>query len=75
MLNSSITTVAICNSTTALRQLTFPQGSRVTQFPVEHANDYFSLVGADRWPETDEDLDDTVLSLDIWEFHFPSKSE
>ena len=75
MFGSSIMTVAVNNSTTALRQLTFPNGSHVTQFPVEHINDYFKLVGADKWSETDEDLDDTVLSLDIWNFHFNSKSE
>ncbi|KAK7091320.1 uncharacterized protein [Littorina saxatilis] len=54
-------------------QLTFPEGSMVTQYPVEHASDYFTMVGSVGWNETDtlDYLEDKNLMVIIWDLIIP----
>ncbi|KAK7091319.1 hypothetical protein V1264_009014 [Littorina saxatilis] len=60
----------------ALSQLNFPEGSQVTQYPVEHLSDYLEMVGAGDWNETDttDGLHDKDLLVATQEFVLPEGS-
>ncbi|KAK7095811.1 uncharacterized protein [Littorina saxatilis] len=68
--------VVVDDGSDALSQLTFPEDSLVTQYPVEHWADFFEMVGAGDWNEEDtaEGLVDKDLLVIIWEFVFPEGS-
>ncbi|XP_076462960.1 uncharacterized protein LOC143295260 [Babylonia areolata] len=58
--------VIISSDTAALRDLTFPAGSVVTQHPVVHTSEFMAMFGVkSAWNEndTDEVLPDTVLMV------------
>ena len=68
--------VLASNSTTTLRQLTFPAGSAVTQYPVVHINEYLKMFGIETGFEendTEEALPDTVLTYTESDYDFPSR--
>ncbi|KAK7095787.1 uncharacterized protein [Littorina saxatilis] len=68
--------VVVDDGSDAMSQLTFPGGSLVTQYPVEHVADFFEMVGAGSWNEedTEQGLVDKDLLVVIWEFVFPEGS-
>ena len=68
--------VLASNSTTALRQLTFPAGSVVAQYPVVHVYEYYKMFGIETGLEendTEEALPDTVLTYAEKIFDFRSR--
>ena len=73
------TAVASKNVTVGvLRQLTFPEGSTVTQYPMEHTSDYFRMFGVERgWEEPYETLqtvDDAISTMVEYEFIIARKA-
>ena len=67
---------AVDTNSTDVDFVTFPAGSRVTQYPVEHASDYFRMFDVTHgWEETDnpETLRDENLSLFVWDFIIPRR--
>ncbi|XP_076462212.1 uncharacterized protein LOC143294696 [Babylonia areolata] len=66
--------VIISSDTAALRDLTFPAGSVVTQHPVVHTSEFMAMFGVNSgWHESDEEnvLPDTVLLVHEWTFLQP----
>ncbi|XP_076445672.1 uncharacterized protein LOC143283350 [Babylonia areolata] len=64
----------LSNDTAALRHLSFPAGSVVTQHAVVHTSEFMAMFGvSSAWDETDEEnaLPDTVLLVHDWTFVQP----
>ncbi|XP_076462699.1 uncharacterized protein LOC143295040 [Babylonia areolata] len=61
------------NDTALLRDLTFPAGSVVTQYPVEHMSEYLNMfVEKSGWEDYEQEtLPDTVLMLCEWQLIIP----
>ena len=64
-------------NSTATQHVTFPEGSRVTQYPVEHIGDFLKMFGVNHgWGETEkENVVSTGqdLTMTEWEFITPRR--
>ncbi|XP_070208605.1 uncharacterized protein [Littorina saxatilis] len=63
----------VVDGSDSLNQLTFPEGSLVTQYPAEHVDEFLEMIGVDGWSVSDTagGLDDNDLVVINWEFVVP----